>query len=162
MASEMIRLDGYSDFMAGLKDGPRQVEVAVRESLRASARKVVTRAAVYAPRRTGATAAHTSIRVGPKRVTISWLEPGAGVHEFATTYLRRNRGGGGGVAASGVKKTHRQTGHVAGGFHEVHLGGATPPRFAFKARDELADTLGGELLDAVARAVADAAGFEVG
>lgn len=153
---EMIRIDGYSEFMAGLKDAPRRVELAARRSLRASATKVVTRAAVYAPRgRTGNLASNTTIRVGQNRITIDWNVPYAGVQDWAVDYLRANRGVEG-PAARGMKKTYRQKGHVGVGFHEVHMRNVpAPPRFAFKARAELADQIGQELIDAVESVLLD-------
>lgn len=155
---EFVRIEGYSDFMAGLKDAPRRIELAARRSLRASATKVVTRAAVYAPRgKTGKLASNTTIRIGRNRITIDWNEPYAGVQDWATDYLRRNRGTVPKVVAPrGVKKTYRTKGHVGAGYHVVHMRNVpAPPRFAFKARDELADQIGQELIDAVEKVLLD-------
>jgi hypothetical protein len=157
---EFVRIDGYTDFMAGLKDAPRKIELAARRSIRASATKVVTRAAVYAPRKSGNLASNTTIRIGQKRVTIDWNEPYSGVQEFGTVYMRADRGVQG-PAPRGTKKTYRQKGHVGAGFHEVHMVNVPPPpRFAFRARDELADQIGQDLIDAVEQVLLDTGYWE--
>lgn len=148
---EFVRIDGYSDFMAGLRDSPRRIQVAVRGSMRESARKVVARAATYAPRRTGALAQQTKIVVGPNRITIEWTVPYAGVQDWGVKYLRRNRGTDV-TATRGIKKAYSQQKHVAGGYHEVNMDGNVP-RFAFRARDELADSIGEELLTSMCKAL---------
>jgi hypothetical protein len=96
---------------------------------------------MYAPRQTGALGAHTAVRVGNGRVSITWTEPQAKVQEFATRYTR---------VRSGVEQT----------VNMVNVSGP-PPRFAYKARDELAPRMGEDLLDAVARACASGGYFVV-
>jgi hypothetical protein len=162
MASgDFIQIEGYTDFMRGLKDAPRKIQLAARRSIRKSAGRVVTRAAVYAPRKTGNLAGHTTIRVTEKRITIDWNEPYAGVQEWGRTYLRASRGTAGPAPRGTKKKTFSDQGHVGEGYHEVHMTGAAPPRFAFKARDELADEIGQELIDAVEQVLIDTGYWKV-
>lgn len=138
MANEasFIVFEGYRELMDELKAAPSRYRRAVGEAFRVEARKVITRAAVYAPRRTGDLASKTRITVGMNMVTIEWTVAWAGVQEWAVDYLRANRGVAG-PAPRGTKTTYREKGHVGEGFHEVHMTGPAPPRFAYKAAREL-------------------------
>jgi hypothetical protein len=141
VADFVVTVEGLSDFMADLKRAPRRIQQDIRGAMRSIAQQVNSRAAGYAPNKSGALASNTTIRVGVNRVTITWNEPYAGVQEFATTYTRIRNGASQQVTLVNVYQP--------------------PPRFAYRALNELAPTLGDQFLTAVAKAAAAGGWFDV-
>jgi hypothetical protein len=134
-----VVLEGYSEFMRDAHEAPARVERAMRGLFRSEASKVIARAAAYAPKRTGEMAHSTSTRVGPRSVTITWTKVYAGVQEFAKRYTRQTKSGPQTVT--------------------MHKG--EPPRFVYKAWNEMDDSFGEELLDDFLHAVAETGWWEV-
>jgi hypothetical protein len=140
-AEDRIVLEGYTAFQKDMRQAPLRVQRRMRGLFQSSAQKVISRAAVYAPKRSGEMARQTSITVGASKVTIRWKKVYAGVQEFGRVYQRRTPGGAG---------TETVT---------MHKG--SPPRFAYKAWNEEADEFAENFVSDFCAAVAETGWWEV-
>jgi hypothetical protein len=130
-----VDLGDWEEFVRDLHSLPRRIEQEIREPMRNEAQKVVARAATLAPRKTGALAQRTSTRltITPRywSFTIRWLAKYSGVQEWARDYQRR----------------------TANGTQTVHMTKGEPPRFAYRAWQEMQPTFGPKMVNAIVNAV---------
>jgi hypothetical protein len=139
MAEAPLYLGNFNEFMLDLKQAPDRYARKMRGVFRTAATEIATLAGNYAPKKTGAMAQNTSIRVNQWSVKITWIEVYAGVQEFGVEYPRRT---------------------TTGGMATVHLTGSTP-RYAYRAWEELKPNFEDKLMDALAEAVAEGGFWEL-
>ncbi|MDQ1426638.1 MAG: hypothetical protein QOK39_114 [Acidimicrobiaceae bacterium] len=119
MAGQII---GLAELRRELRATPDASVREVTRAIKGGAAKLTARAVGYVPAGgTGEMAATGRAFATAKRGGVKFTHPGAGVEEFATHYTRRGRDGG----QHGVTITK----------------GPTPPRFAYRALNELSDAL---------------------
>jgi hypothetical protein len=140
-----IEIRGLRELRAELKALETKAPREVTAALRVGAVQVAARANELAPRgRTGRLAAdgrpYATMRSAGVRYTLIY----APVQEFAVDWLRRNRGGTAksGSVSRGEKGAHFGRGATVAGTNEVHYTkNGSPPRFAFKAVEQLGPRL---------------------
>jgi hypothetical protein len=125
--ADPVRIDGLKEFRKALRDAVDATPRELSAALKPVAEKVAGKARGFTR---GRIAAAVKPFAAGTKAGIRSRHPGARVHEFATTFKRRNPGGG--------------------GEHTVRWSDpADPPRYAYRAADELADKIGEDLLDAI-------------
>ncbi|MCU4184028.1 hypothetical protein K6U06_06625 [Acidiferrimicrobium sp. IK] len=148
-----VELIGFRELLGELATAKGKSRRSVATGLAVAAKTIADKANQYAPRgKTGNLSAngrpyYTTISAGVAYTLIY-----APVQEFAVDWTRRSRGHGGGPATRGEKKA-RANGAGGAGTNEVHytkLG--SPPRFAWRALQELQDGL---ILDVYDQVIGD-------
>lgn len=119
-AGGSVEVVGLKDFRRAVRKADRGVDKTMRESLKKSAAPMLAKAQGYAAavNESGQLAGRASTFATQKAVGFRFRAPYAGVHEFGVKF-RRTRAG----------RTHEVD-------YSRHPLGA-PPRFAFRARDEM-------------------------
>ena len=118
-----IVIYGLKELRAELKEvskaAPREINAALKEG----AKTITARAVQLAPVKTGAMRGTAKPFSTARAAGVRFTSPYASVHEFATVWHRRARGG------------------IALEEQVRYVKGLAPPRFAFRAVEELADGL---------------------
>lgn len=141
-----IVVTGLKELRAELKaldkTAPREINAALREG----AKVVTARAVQYAPEKDGDLRGSARPFSTARAAGVRFTVPYAGVQEFAVNWYRHNRGPKGSTRTGGAmtkaQKKHLRDAGGGGGVNEVHYTkNGPPPRFAYKAVEELAEGL---------------------
>ena len=117
-----IRITGIKELRAALKDVDRRLPSEVTAALREGARTVTALSNQLAPRDKGTLSANGRPFSTTKAAGVRYTLIYAGVQEFATRWQRHTPGG------SGVEQVH-------------YTKNGPPPRFAYRAANQLAEPL---------------------
>ena len=146
-------IEGLRDLEAEMRAIDPKLTRNITVACRPASKDIAQTATGLAPKKTGAMAASIRPVSGPNYFGAKATDPGAGVQEFATDYIRRARGSvqidhyhhrvlAAGISKS-VKKYYKATGKTTASTDEVHMFNVAgpPPRFLFRALDIKGDRL---------------------
>ena len=148
MADHFV-IDGLKELEAEMKDVDKHLLDGIRVATKEAAKVVAAGVRPSVPVKTGKMAASVTPASGEAWFGARVNHPGAGVQEFATDYIRRQRGSTQidhyhhrelktGISR-GLKRYYKATGKTTSAteeVHMVHVKGA-PPRFLFKALEAI-------------------------
>lgn len=142
-------IEGLKELEAEMKAVDKKLVSEITKANKSAAIIVANRARADAPEKTGKMKAATRPTAGGLFFGARVTHPGAGVQEFATDYIRRERGSTQIDAyhhrelktgiSRGLKRYYKATGKTGGQTEEVHMVNVKgpPPRFLFKALEDL-------------------------